>query len=180
MDYNRVYQSILLKATNRADKREFEDFRCPQTDILYRLKTKEHRIVHRLLVKSDPDNVVLLRAYIDYLHTIVTDTRLRWVTNGEVDRRIVWGSPLPRGYQYGRKKRLNRLKAERQAKLDAEQAKIEYWTEQYDIYRVNGWEIYCMETGYTKTQQNLVQMFRRYVPHFLPQNGKQRKGWIHR
>ena len=180
MDYKRVYDAVLLRAINRADKRTFEDFRCPYIGEVYRLKSKEHRVVYKLMLKSDPDNVLLLQSYIDYLHSIVTDTRLRWITNGELDRRIVWGSPLPRGYQYGRKKRLNRLKEEQKAKIQKETDKEVYWTEQYDLYRTNGWEIYCMETGYTKTQQNLVQMFRRYVPHFVPQNGKQRRGWIHR
>ena len=136
--------------------------------------------MYRLLCKANPTSIEIRDSYIDYLLTCNKSTQYVWITNGETDRRILKGAPMPNGYIFGRAKKIQRLKREQEAKDKEYQELVDYWTEQYDIYRVNGFIGYQMITGYDKTQSNLVQKFAKYVPHFIPQNGKIRKGWIHR
>lgn len=177
MDYKRIYDDVLLRATKRARKDTYEDFRCPLSGASTALKPKEHSLMRRILYKLYPSDLAVLHSYIEYLHHVEKDTRLRWITNGTVDRRIVTSASLPFGYQYGRKVRLQRLADEAAAKQKKEDDKIMYWTEQYDLYNRVGYDLYCIETGYNRTQQNLIASFRRYAEGYTPQAGKRRAGW---
>lgn len=49
-----------------------------------------------------------------------------------------------------------------------------YLNEWYQIYKNSGFKSFCEQTGYTKSKQNLVQLFSTYVKDFKPQNGKRR------
>lgn len=49
------------------------------------------------------------------------------------------------------------------------------YEEYYKIYKEVGFNIFVELTGYTKSKQNLVQQFKKYVKDFIPQNGKKDK-----
>ena len=38
----------------------------------------------------------------------------------------------------------------------------------YEVYLEEGFEAVCIQFNYDKSQQNLVQRFRRYLPEFKP------------
>lgn len=44
----------------------------------------------------------------------------------------------------------------------------------YEIYINHGFTKFCEITSYNKSQPNLVQLFAKYIPKFVPQNGKKR------
>lgn len=51
---------------------------------------------------------------------------------------------------------------------------INSYREYYKIYKELGFVEFVNQTGYDKTQQNLVMRFQRLLPEFIPQNGKKR------
>lgn len=54
-------------------------------------------------------------------------------------------------------------------------AYTEQFKEWYAIYAEKGYDEFCEITGYDKSKPNLVMRFAKYVPEFVPQNGKARK-----
>lgn len=59
-------------------------------------------------------------------------------------------------------------------KKDIEQEKIKIYEKYYKIYNSFGWQYFLEKTKYPYTKQNLVEMFKKYVKDFVPQNGKKR------
>ena len=47
-------------------------------------------------------------------------------------------------------------------------AVVELHRKMYEVYLEEGFEAVCIQFNYDKSQQNLVQMFRRYLPEFKP------------
>lgn len=52
--------------------------------------------------------------------------------------------------------------------------KITQLSEWYQIYNKVGFKEFVNQTGYTKSQANLVTRFSKNLPDFIPQNGKSR------
>ena len=44
----------------------------------------------------------------------------------------------------------------------------------YEIYVAHGFVKFCEITKYDKSQPNLVQLFAKHIPNFVPQNGRKR------
>lgn len=51
---------------------------------------------------------------------------------------------------------------------------IDLYKKYYILYEEIGFEEFVKQTGYDKTQANLVQRFKKFLPDFKPQNGKKR------
>jgi hypothetical protein len=102
-----------------------------------------------------------------------------WVTNGIVEKKVRGG--VPDGYTLGRLQ--SAILAERECvkkKEKEESIRIKEETIRsqlrplYEIYKVNGFEG-VKQVGYKYSKPNLVTSFAKYLPEFVPQNGKRRK-----
>ena len=72
----------------------------------------------------------------------------------------------------GEKKKLKQQK-KIQNEINREK-EIDLYREYYIIYKKVGFDEFIVQTGYDKSQPNLVQRFRKLLPEFEPQNGKKR------
>lgn len=71
------------------------------------------------------------------------------------------------------KRRKNAQKrAERQLAKQTEM--ISKLRDQYKLYSLVGYDKFVEQTGYKYSKPNLVQTFARWLPEFVPQNGKKR------
>jgi hypothetical protein len=108
----------------------------------------------------------------------------KWVCNIETKKNLKLrpGENIPEGYfpgmnlwikeEHQQKKYIlkEQRNKEQESKIDE---KIKFFSKLYDVYSNNGWSA-VVESGYMYSQQNFVMMCSRYVPHFVPQNGKLR------
>jgi hypothetical protein len=91
------------------------------------------------------------------------------------DRSLFDFESVPSGWITTKELR-SRLKLERNKKLQDEKHKqIESkLRKQYKLYSKVGFDEYVKRTGYKFSKPNLVQQFAKWLPEFVPQNGKKR------
>jgi len=70
--------------------------------------------------------------------------------------------------------RLNNSNEKRRMREKEKLIKTKMYSEWYSIYNTLGFEKFVEQTDYDKSQPNLVQLFKKYVPEFVPQNRKRR------
>lgn len=110
----------------------------------------------------------------------------KWITNGSEERKISADLPTPEGWVNGRGsivrklKRQERLNSEKNEKLKAKQqrelirtSKIKELRDFHAIYVKYGFSG-VKNAGYKYSRPNLVAAFAKYLPEFVPQNGKPR------
>lgn len=99
-----------------------------------------------------------------------------WINNPKTgeSKKIKKYDTLPEEWEWGRYKKPKPQKPKPKVKVSK---KIEYakvYSDYYKLYSNLGFNKFVEQTGYSKSQANLVQMFSRHVPEYVPQNGKQR------
>lgn len=103
-----------------------------------------------------------------------------WVHNDETReiKKIKKTDVLPEGWVLGRSLDSCKKEAEKTEKVnrkkEEKQLVYAYLNDWYDLYTNVGFEEFVKKTGYDKSKPNLVQMFKKYVKGFSPQNGKKR------
>ena len=107
-------------------------------------------------------------------------TRLIHNLNIRETTRIGKEEPLPEGwsegaiYDYdGHFDKINKREQKAAARKTARLEKIQRLRELYQIYNTEGFEG-VLRTGYNRSKPNLVMQFAKYLPEFVPQNGKKR------
>jgi hypothetical protein len=96
-------------------------------------------------------------------------------------KRIGKNEPLPENWQEGAVYNFDlyfdriREKQEKElANANRHLEKVENLRKLHEIYAIEGFDG-VLKTGYNKSKANLVMLFARYLPEFIPQNGKKRK-----
>ena len=85
------------------------------------------------------------------------------------------GNNIPVGFVLGRFKKPRDKNTKKQNKELRRETDIKVYTEYYEIYKESGWNKFVDITSYDKTQENLVQRFRKLLgDNFKSQNGKKR------
>ena len=104
----------------------------------------------------------------------------KWITDGKIERKISKSETTLNGWFDSRftsyKKRLyeeERRQVNKELRDNLRQKKVDELTKLYIIYTEGGFTA-VLDTGYNKSQQNLVMQFAKYLPNFVPQNGKKR------
>jgi len=100
-----------------------------------------------------------------------------WISNinEKVNKKVPKGK-IPEGWVKGRNawnkadKENLKLKKIREKK----EKKIKQLREYYKIYSNKGWYDFVEYFNYKYSKQNLVQQFSKFLPEFVPQNGKKR------
>ena len=166
---------------------------------LVSLTAREHFIAHLLLTKIYPGNMYLVKAVAimcigqserkltnrwygkvrELFSVAMSEAQTgelnsqygtQWICNSIDAKKIRIDESIPDGWVRGRK-----LKCSVKSKRDAKKKRyVEVYTEYYKQYTQHGFDKFVEITGYDKTLPNLVQMFKRHVEEFVPQNGKKR------
>jgi hypothetical protein len=110
----------------------------------------------------------------------VYGTRMIFNPSLRQTKRIGKDEPLPEGWREGAVydfegyfDRLSKKEEKEKRKAKKREEKVEELRKIYDIYVKEGFEG-VLSTGYDKSKQNLVMQFAKYLPEFVPQNGKKR------
>jgi hypothetical protein len=105
----------------------------------------------------------------------------RWVTDGNIEKKVNEDFVILEPWVNGRLSGVlnNRLKKEREREKIEKQknklaAKIEHLRFLHNMYVNEGFDG-VKQLGYKHTQVNLVNLFSKYLPEFVPQNGRKRK-----
>jgi hypothetical protein len=100
-----------------------------------------------------------------------------WYHNPKLKKNQLFNRGLqPKDWLVGRRN-FEKLEKQKQLNILKEYEKtrnLEKYIEWYSIYNREGFVNFCLITGYSKSKPNLVQMFSKYVPQFIPQNGRRR------
>jgi len=97
------------------------------------------------------------------------------IPRNELDKYLSLGYVHKRVVDFDRYIKEENLKKQREYERKKKtKNNIEYYTSLYNIYNKFGWNFLLKETGYSKSKQNLVKNFKKYVKDFIPQNGKKR------
>ena len=171
---------------------------------LVRLSAREHFIAHMLLVKIYPGHHGLVKAVVmmccgQYERKInnriyewvklklaaamsASQTGCKnsqfgscWIHNPatlEV-KKIPKDSNLPDGWIFGRAIKLECMNMPSKKEFLKARNREKY-IEYYNVYQNHGFDEFKIITEYKFSKENLVQMFSRHVPNFVPQNGKKR------
>lgn len=106
----------------------------------------------------------------------------RWITNLIEDKKHLKHLKIPDGWYLGRKLRYEVLKKKKEVlelKQNQDKLRIESKCQElrslYEIYDKYGFNKLVEITSYEYSKQNLVGAFAKYLPEFIPQNGKSRK-----
>ena len=170
---------------------------CDDLENLVKLTPEEHYIAHQLLIKIYPNNYKLIRAAVMMIPNRPSNKLYGWLRR----KFSIAQSKSQSGKnnsQYGSKwihnpltKESKKIKGEVEdgwflGKYKSPKPKVISKKEQkinqtrvlynnyHQIYNKLGFEKFVEVTGYTKSQQNLVQMLSKHVESFMPQNGKKR------
>ena len=204
MNYKKIYTNLIEKAKNRSLNGYFETHhiipKCiggtNELSNLVNLTPEEHYLAHQLLVKIYPDNYKLVKAaammipnrpsnkMYGWLKRRFSEAQslsqsgegnsqfgTKWITNGIEEKKIK--GIIPDGFVLGRLSSYLKQKAkEEKAKIKLENKRSELRI-LYDIYKVEGFDG-VKKTGYKYSKPNLVAAFAKYLPEFIPQNGKKR------
>jgi len=170
-------------------------------DNLVDLTPEEHYLAHQLLVKIYPKNYALVKAaqmmipnrpsnkMYGWLRRKFCDAQSKcqtgknnsqygtiWITNG-IEQSKSFGE-IPDGWQRGTLNGLINAKRSSEAMKEKSNIKLENKHKElrplYEIYKVEGFDG-IINIGYKYSKQNLVTQFAKYLPEFVPQNGKPRK-----
>lgn len=105
-----------------------------------------------------------------------------WITNLIEDRKHPKHLMIPDGWYMGRKSKYKSLKDKHElSELKKNQAQLQIESKRaelrslYKIYDKYGFDKLVEITSYKYSKQNLVGAFSKYLPEFIPQNGKSRK-----
>ena len=171
---------------------------------IVKLTAREHFIAHLLLFKIHPTNLKLVKAimmmcvgHVDERRKINNRLyeRLRlsfsqaqsecqsgnrnsqfgsqWIYNPltQIDKKIKNSGEIPQGWVKGR---YVKPKLPRMVRIQKKNENEQLYTNYHKIYVEHGFNKFVELTNYNKSQVNLVQMFKRHVKDFVPQNGKKR------
>lgn len=109
-----------------------------------------------------------------------------WISNGLEEKKIKASDQIPEGWTKQRlftlrkvatkKEKVIKLLVLEEQELKNKQIenKVKELNTLYDLYKVEGFEA-VKKTGYKYSKPNLVTQFAKYLPDFIPQNGKKRK-----
>ncbi len=102
-----------------------------------------------------------------------------WITNPvtEKSKKIFVNDEIPEGWIKGRSFYTEKSLLKKKQILEKEKEKQDRIIQLHDyylIYKENTFEQFVELTGYTFSNANLVQQFKKYLPDFIPQNGKKR------
>jgi hypothetical protein len=110
------------------------------------------------------------------------NTRLIFNPAERKTKRISIDEVLPEGWREGAVydfdayfERLSQTEQKKKIKAQKLQAKIENLRNLHKVYSEEGFQG-VLKTGYDKSKANLVMQFAKYLPEFVPQNGKRRGG----
>lgn len=106
-----------------------------------------------------------------WIHNVVTNQNKKVKRTEQLqDGWIVGKYKPPRPLSKTDKLRLETL----DRKVAKKKEYVKLFTKYYEIYTLYGFDEFVRITGYDKSLANLVQMFKRHVDGFIPQNGKKR------
>ena len=204
MNYQKIYDSLINRGKSRIlesySERHHIIPRCmggsDDKDNLVDLTPEEYYLAHQLLVKIYPDNHALVKAatmmvsnrpsnkmygWLRRRHSVAMSVSQTgegnsqfntiWITNGIDEMKIKSG--IPDGWFRGRLssyKKKESKKEKAKAKLESKQKDLR---ELHEIYKLKGFDG-VKESGYKYSKPNLVSAFAKYLPEFIPQNGKKR------
>jgi hypothetical protein len=165
---------------------------------LVKLTPEEHYLVHQLLIRIYPDNPKLIKAAVMMIpmrpsnklygwlkkrYSLVKSQEqsgsgnsqfgTKWITNGIVEKKIPKEDKLPEGWLEKRLSSFLKNKKKLEQKKIIKDEKISCLKSLHIIYCNEGFEG-VKKTGYKYTKANLVSQFAKYLPDFVPQNGKKR------
>lgn len=171
-------------------------------DNLVDLTPEEHYLAHQLLVRMYPEDRKLVYAasamlrgrpmnkMYGWLKRRFSETISEnqsgtgnsqygtiWIHNGTEARKIRGDIPdgWYRGKSFKKEKAIRAKKIDRAAKAEAKkEARRAELRVLHSLYVEKGFKA-VTESGYTYSKQNLVMAFAKYLPEFIPQNGKTRK-----
>ena len=110
----------------------------------------------------------------------VYGTRMIFNPSLRQTKRIKRKDPLPEGWQEGAVydfdsyfAKLEKKERQQSRREEKRIKKVEELRALYEIYVREGFEG-VLKTGYDKSKPNLVMQFARYLPEFIPQNGRKR------
>jgi hypothetical protein len=170
---------------------------CPSN--LVSLTPEEHYVAHQLLVKIHPGSFALAKAAAMMIpgrpsnkmygwlrrrfSTAQSDSQTgcgnsqygtKWVTNGAEEKKILKSETPEYGWKEGRKSLKIQRKEENLSRKAAErERKTKELRALHEIYIREGFDG-VRKAGYEKSKPNLVMQFAKYLPEFVPQNGKKR------
>lgn len=111
-----------------------------------------------------------------------------WIHSLELreSKKINKNIPIPEGWSIGRvinfdrhlrkkEKIVRKRTLKKQNKIKDNTTRIDILRKWYEMYSRVGYEEFVKETGYKYSKSNLVQAFAKWLPEFVPQNGKSRK-----
>jgi hypothetical protein len=165
---------------------------------LVELTPEEHYLVHQLLIRVYPDNPKLIKAAVMMIpmrpsnklygwlkkrYSLVKSQEqsgpgnsqfgTKWITNGIIEKKISKEDTLPEGWLEKRLSSFLKNKKKLEQKKITNDEKISCLKSLHNIYCAEGFEG-VKKTGYKYTKANLVSQFAKYLPDFVPQNGKKR------
>ena len=82
---------------------------------------------------------------------------------------------IPEGWITTKEFKKRKLSQKHEARKQSTQLRLTQW---HQIYCEYGFDQFVKITNYPHSQQNLVQQFAKWVPKFVPQNGKKRQNGI--
>jgi len=100
-----------------------------------------------------------------------------WIHNLELkeSKRIYKNEPIPEGWNKGRivnfdayEKKMQLKETKKMEQKVELQNKIKYYSMLYDLYVSKGFNYIKNKFNYNKTQENLIMLFKKYVPHYIP------------
>jgi len=94
-----------------------------------------------------------------------------WINNGEKNAKQSALHPIREGWYLGKIKKVGVPIDDGYQKQNTVQSQYNDW---HDLYVKVGFKEFVKQTGYAYSQANLVSLFKKYVPSFIPQNGKKR------
>lgn len=105
----------------------------------------------------------------------------KWITNGIEEKKINKDEIVPESWFNQRlSSYLIQIEKEKEKVLNREKkqkslnSKIEQLRKLHEVYIIKGFDG-VREFGYSYSKPNLVSAFAKYLPEFMPQNGKSRK-----
>ena len=170
------------------------------SDNIVSLSAREHYICHLLLTKMYNNRGLITAAYLMGSQSSSTSRNYsnlrekfaliqkehqtgsnnsqfgtKWIYSKEleVSRKIKITEEVPEGFVLGRIINFNKKHIPSARELKKSKNKVMY-SELYTIYAEVGWVKFVDLTKYDKSKANFVQMCKKYVDDFVPQNGKQR------
>jgi len=168
-------------------------------DNLVELTPEEHYLAHQLLVKIHPGNPKLIKAasmmipnrpsnkLYGWLRRKLAEVQseeqsgtgnsqfgTKWVTNGVIEKKLQKEEALAETWFPGRLQPYLTEKKKKDVAAAKNQKRVDYLRGLYSIYALHGFDE-VKKSGYVYSQPNLVSQFAKYLPEFVPQNGKKRR-----